>query len=131
MGRLYYEAYNPAVAENEAAAIEDIRISFEGSYGPLSLAGSRLAVASEPDHAGSQPVLVGAVLVVDRAPWPGTPDCPFIIEAFTSPAWRRRGLARALLTECLAQSPTRIALNVLPDNTAAVQLYQTLGFQPR
>ncbi|MEV8379113.1 GNAT family N-acetyltransferase [Kribbella sp. NPDC056861] len=123
LGRLYYEAYDPAVVDDEAAAIEDIRISFEGSYGPLSLASSRLAVA-----AGG--ALVGALLVVDRAPWPNTPDCPFVIELFTSPGWRRRGLAKALLTECLAQSPIRLALNVLPENAAAVSLYQALGFQP-
>lgn len=122
LGRLYYVAYDPAVAESEAAAIEDVRITFEGSYGPLNLAGSRLAVA-----AGE---LVGCALVVDRAPWPDTPDCPFIIEVFTSPSWRRRGLATALLTTCMALTPKRLALNVLPNNTAALRLYGALGFQP-
>lgn len=122
LGRLYYVAYEPAVAESEAAAIEDIRITFEGSYGPLDLAGSRLAVAGDE--------LIGAVLVVDRAPWPDTPDCPFIIELFTSPRWRRRGLATALLTTCIAHHPTRYALNVLPGNTPALNLYKHLGFQP-
>ncbi|WP_328322135.1 GNAT family N-acetyltransferase [Kribbella sp. NBC_00382] len=128
LGRLYYEAYNPPVVDNETAGIEDIRLTFEGTYGPLSLAGSRLAFAAGASD--EAPTLIGAVLVVDRAPWPGTPDCPFIIEAFTSPAWRRKGLATALLTECMTQSPVRYALNVLPDNTAAVKLYEVLGFQP-
>ncbi|MFI5708624.1 GNAT family N-acetyltransferase [Kribbella sp. NPDC051620] len=122
LGRLYYEAYNPPVVENEAAAIKDIHLTFEGTYGRLSLEGSRLAFTDVE--------MIGAVLVVDRAPWPGTPDCPFIIEAFTSPAWRRKGLASALLTECMAQSPGHFALNVLPDNTAALKLYEVLGFQP-
>jgi hypothetical protein len=84
LGRLYYEAYDPPVVENEAAAIDDIRITFEGAYGPLNLTGSRLAFVA--GSAGEASVLIGALLVVDRAPWPGTPDCPFIIEAFTSPA---------------------------------------------
>jgi ribosomal protein S18 acetylase RimI-like enzyme len=129
LGRLYYRAYDdPSVAEDESAGMEDIRITFEGSYGPLSLAGSRVAFIAGASH--ETPTLIGAVLVVDRAPWPGTPDCPFIIEAFTSPAWRRQGLASALLTACIAQSPTRYALNVLPANTAALRLYEVLGFQP-
>ncbi|WBQ02845.1 GNAT family N-acetyltransferase [Kribbella sp. CA-293567] len=72
----------------------------------------------------------GVVLVVDRAPWLDTPDCPFIIEVYTAPAWRRRGLARALVTECLAHGARRYALNVLPGNTAALELYGALGFQP-
>ncbi|MEV6412281.1 GNAT family N-acetyltransferase [Kribbella sp. NPDC051718] len=122
LGRLYYEAYNPPVVDNEAAGIEDIRLTFEGTYGPLNLATSRLAF-----NGGE---MIGAVLIVDRAPWPDTPDCPFIIEAFTAPTWRRKGLASALLTECMAQSPGRFALNVLPDNTAALKLYGVLGFQP-
>jgi ribosomal protein S18 acetylase RimI-like enzyme len=128
LGRLYYRAYDdPSVAEDESAGIEDIRITFEGSYGPLNLAGSRLAFATGAP--GEAPTLIGAVLVVDRAPWPGTPDCPFIIEAFTAPTWRRKHLATALLTKCLAQSPGRFALNVLPENTGAVRLYEVLGFQ--
>jgi N-alpha-acetyltransferase 10/11 len=128
LGRLYYEAYSPPVVDNEAAAIEDIRLTFEGTYGQLTRTGSRLAFAA--GLSGEAPMLIGAVLVVDRAPWPDTPDCPFVIEAFTAPTWRRKGLASALLTECMAQSPGRFALNVLPDNTAALKLYEALGFQP-
>ncbi len=121
LGRLYFESYPPGVAcDTEEEAIEDIKVTFEGEYGPLSLTNSFLAVA-----AGA---LVGAVLVVDRAPWPDTPDCPFIIELFTAPTWRRRGLAAALLTTCL-QHPTPFALKVSPDNTPAIELYKTLGFQ--
>ncbi|GAA0959465.1 hypothetical protein GCM10009554_73200 [Kribbella koreensis] len=122
LGRLYYEAYTPPVVDNEAAGIEDIRLTFEGEYGPLNPTISRLAFF------GTE--MIGAVLVVDRAPWPNTPDCPFIIEAFTAPTWRRKGLATALLTECMGRTPGRFALNVLPDNTAAVRLYEVLGFQP-
>ncbi len=122
LGRLYYESYPPGVAcDTEAAAIEDIRVTFEGEYGPLSLTKSFLAVADE--------TLVGAVLVVDRAPWPNTPDCPFIIELFTAPTVRRQGLAKTLLTTCL-QHPTAFALQVATDNAPAVELYESLSFQP-
>ncbi|MEU0089326.1 GNAT family N-acetyltransferase [Kribbella sp. NPDC006257] len=122
LGRLYYESYPPGVAcDSEVAAIEDIRVTFEGEYGPLSLTKSFLAVAGQS--------LFGAVLVVDRAPWPNTPDCPFIIELFTAPAVRRQGLAKTLLSTCL-QHPTDFALQVAPDNTPAVELYESLSFQP-
>jgi ribosomal protein S18 acetylase RimI-like enzyme len=121
LGRLYFESYDPGVAcATEEEAIEDIIATFDGTYGPLSLTNSFLAVAGD--------ALVGAVLVVDRAPWPDTPDCPFIIELFTAPTWRRQGLATALLTACL-QQPTAFALRVQADNTPALELYKGLGFQ--
>jgi ribosomal protein S18 acetylase RimI-like enzyme len=123
LGRLYFESYPPGVAcDTEPNAIEDIRATFDGAYGPLSLTNSYLAVASD--------ALVGAVLVVDRAPWPDTPDCPFIIELFTHPSWRRQALATTLLTTCL-QRPTSFALRVAEDNTPALNLYERLGFCPR
>jgi ribosomal protein S18 acetylase RimI-like enzyme len=75
-----------------------------------------------------QPTVADTV-VVDRAPWPNTPDCPFIIELFTAPAVRRQGLAKTLLTTCL-QHPTAFALQVATDNTPAVDFYESLSFQP-
>jgi len=100
LGRLYFESYQAGIAAStEAEAVEDIELSFEGAYGVLDLKLSQVA------WLGDQ--LVGAVLVVERAPWPDTPDCPFIIELFTSPAWRRRGIARSLLTTCLRMAGGR------------------------
>ena len=119
LGRLYFESYEPGIAAaTEVEAIEDIAATFDGAYGPLSANWSWLAVSGEQ--------LVGALLVVERAPWPDTPDCPFIIELFTAPINRRQGLARALL----ATATTQVALRVSDDNVAAQRLYESVGFQP-
>ncbi|MEU4197697.1 GNAT family N-acetyltransferase [Kribbella sp. NPDC026611] len=99
-------------------AVEDIRLTFESAYGVLDPALSRLA------WDGDQ--LVGASLVVERAPWPDTPDCPFIIELFTARTHRRQGLAHLLLTPCAS---TTVALRVDANNTPAITLYRSLGFQ--
>ncbi len=46
-----------------------------------------------------------------------------------SPAFRRRGIARALMTELIRTSPyKRLSLSVDPANTAA-KLYRSLGFE--
>jgi N-alpha-acetyltransferase 10/11 len=119
LGRLYFESYEPGIAAaTEVEAIEDIAATFDGAYGTLSANWSWLAVSGEQ--------LVGALLVVDRAPWPDTPDCPFIIELFTEPTHRRQGLARAVL----ATATTQVALRVSDDNVPALRLYESVGFQP-
>jgi N-alpha-acetyltransferase 10/11 len=80
------------------------------------------------------PNLAAAILTIHRAPWEGAPDCPFIIELFTSPTHRRRGLARAALTHAhnaaLASRAIAIALRVDADNIPAISLYRGLGFAP-
>lgn len=125
LGRLYYEAYDPGLAcETVEEAIADIRATFQGTYGVLWLAASSVI-----EHEGK---LVAAMLVVHRAPWEDTPDCPFIIELFTARSFRRQGLARALLSRCLllvgATERPHLALRVHAANKAALQLYASLGF---
>ena len=68
---------------------------------------------------------MGALLVVERAPWPDTPDCPFVIELFTARTHRRRGLAKLLLSTC---SAVTVALRVDPANLPAMHLYQSFDF---
>ncbi|MGZ0147002.1 N-acetyltransferase family protein [Kribbella sp. WER1] len=117
LGRLYFASYDPGVASATLAdALEDIELTFAGEYGVLTL--SQLA------WDGGQ--LVGALLVVERAPWPDTPDCPFVIELFTARSHRRRGIAKLLLSTC---SAVTVALRVDPDNAPAMELYRSLGFQ--
>lgn len=126
LGRLYFDAYEPGMAcATVEEAVADIRASFEGEYGPLWPAASPVL------HHQSN--LVAAVLTVRRAPWDDTPDCPFIIELFTAPAFRRRGLARELVNRCLAaaahEAEPAVALRVGADNAAARTLYESLGFR--
>ncbi|TCC51203.1 GNAT family N-acetyltransferase [Kribbella capetownensis] len=119
LGRLYFEAYPPGAASaSEQEAIEDIALTFEDAYGVLDSRLSRLALVGDR--------MVGAILVVQRAPWPDTPDCAFVIELFTAPTHRRLGIARLLLSGCSAET---VALRVDDDNTPALTLYRTLGFQ--
>lgn len=123
LGKLYFEAYDAGVAAaTEREALEDIELTFAGEYGVLAPSLSRLAWDGDR--------LVGALLVVERAPWPDTPDCPFVIELFTAPEHRRRGLARALLAGVLAVTDRReVALRVSADNGPALALYRDLGFR--
>ncbi|MFD7158769.1 GNAT family N-acetyltransferase [Kribbella sp. NPDC059898] len=117
LGRLYYESYDPGVASaNLEEALEDIALTFENGYGVLTR--SQLAFAGDQ--------LVGAFLVVERAPWPDAPDCPFVIELFTARSHRRRGIAKLLLSTC---SAVTVALRVDPGNAPAMQLYRSFGFQ--
>ncbi|GAA1583515.1 hypothetical protein GCM10009804_44960 [Kribbella hippodromi] len=120
LARLYCAAYDPGIASTtEQEALEDIQLTFDGGYGVLDPDVSRLAWAGDE--------LVGAILVVERAPWPDTPDCRFIIELFTARAYRRRGIARLLLSAC---ADTTVALRVDEHNAPAITLYQAAGFQP-
>ena len=47
---------------------------------------------------------------------------------FVHPAYRRRGVARALLASMLARLEGPIRLNVLRSNVAAIKLYEEFGF---
>ncbi len=127
LGRLYLAAYDPGVAcASLAEAVADIGAAFAGDYGALGPAASPLI-----HHRGAP---VAAMLTVRRAPWPDTPDCPFVIELFTDRAHRRRGLARALLAHCRAATHAAgepaLALRVAADNAPARALYASLGFRP-
>jgi ribosomal protein S18 acetylase RimI-like enzyme len=132
LGRLYFEAYDPGEACASLVEAEtDIRATYEGEYGELWPAASLVALVSA-DPVGADVVgadVVGAVQVVRRAPWPDTPDCPFVIELFTDRAHRRRGLARALVRGAMAVvGPGNLALRVRADNEPALALYRDLGF---
>lgn len=119
LARLYFEAYDPGIAAaTEQEALEDINLSFEGGYGVLTPDLSRLAWDADE--------LVGALLVVERAPWPDTPECAFIIELFTARSHRRRGIAKLLLASCATAT---VALRVEDDNAPALALYRAFGFQ--
>lgn len=125
LGRLYFDSYDPGVASaNVEDALADIFASFDGEYGPYLFEASPVV-----EESGS---IVGAVMVVERAPWPDTPDCPFVIDLFVDRAHRRHGLARSMLFESVRKLEEAgfeaVALRVLSDNTPARDLYRSLGF---
>jgi ribosomal protein S18 acetylase RimI-like enzyme len=61
-------------------------------------------------------------------------DTAHIAQLAVDPAYRRRGLARALVEEASRRAGAagcwRITLLVADDNTAARDLYKSLGFEP-
>lgn len=126
LARLYFDAYDPGIAsDNYEEALADVRASFEGHYGEYLHEASPIV-----EHEGE---IVAGIMVVRRAPWEDTPDCPFIIELFTDRAHRRRGLGRHLLVESLRalldQAETAAALRVSRDNHSALRLYRSEGFR--
>ena len=56
-----------------------------------------------------------------------------IMNIAVDPAWRRRGIAQILIEQLIRDlwewGSDRLMLEVRPSNTAAVQLYEKLGFQ--
>ncbi len=125
LGSLYFDAYDPGIAcDSLEEAIADIQASFDGEYGGFWFEASPV-VESDGE-------IVAAIMTVRRAPWDDTPDCPFIIELFTSRNHRRMGLARLLVDQCMAtvetDGETAITLRVAEDNTPARTLYESLGF---
>lgn len=64
--------------------------------------------------------------LVTRPTGPGETE---ILNLAVAPAWRRRGVARALLDGVLRKASGEIFLEVRESNTAARQLYRAVGFQ--
>jgi GNAT superfamily N-acetyltransferase len=126
LARTYLAAYPPNVgAVDLPVARLAMEQTFRGDYGELWPAVSPVAMTGDR--------IAAVVQVVVRAPWPGTPACPFAVEVFTHPAHRRIGLGRALLSwsmRVLAEHGHRqLALRVDADNFPARRLYEGLGFQ--
>ena len=124
LSELYLAIYPKEVVKDLAEAREELRMSFEGEYGPLDLNTSFLALEAEKTVAG--------VLTVSQAPWPDTPPGPFIIEVMVHPEHRRRGLARHLIRETARRlvraGENTAALRAMSENTGALRLYRRLGF---
>jgi ribosomal protein S18 acetylase RimI-like enzyme len=124
LAQLYLATYPEEIIKDLNEAREELRVTFEGEYGPLDLSASPVAIVGEEPAA--------SVLTVTGAPWPDTPPGPFIIEVMVHPNHRRKGLAAYLLKETArrlaAAGKETAALRVLSDNTGALRLYRSLGF---
>jgi N-alpha-acetyltransferase 10/11 len=126
LAELYLASYPPtAEVATLPQARTEMAAAFAGDFGPLWLDLYLVACDSEQR-------LVSTIQVVRRAPWDDTPPGPFVIELFTSPDHRRRGLGRHLLIEALRgateSAETVIGLRVESENIAAASLYRELGF---
>ena len=75
-----------------------------------------------------------AVCVLHEGTWVTAPVC-YLEDLYVRPAFRRRGLARALLSRlaqvCLERGYTRLSWAVLNWNTDAITLYDAVGGVPQ
>jgi len=128
LGLLGWRAYGAEVLEVDGPddVAQEMADAFTGSCGPLAPDASPVAL----DAATGLPV--AAVLTVSAAPWPDVAGMPFLIDVMTDPEWRRRGLARYLVTTAVAAlagtGAGRVGLRV-DSGSVAVWLYTQLGFQ--
>jgi ribosomal protein S18 acetylase RimI-like enzyme len=125
LAELYMRAYGPPQAGTLDGAVAEMRSAFGGEWGAL------WPDASLAARVGG--AVAGAVQTVRRPSWPGAPDCPWLIDVFTDPRHRRAGLARALMVQACrviaAAGERYVGLTADDQNTAALTLYQSLGFK--
>jgi GNAT superfamily N-acetyltransferase len=108
-------------------AFTEMSSAFDGTWGVL------WPEASPAAWKGQE--LVAVVQTVHRPSrdsMPDAPDCPWLIDVFTDPRYRRTGLARGLIAVACevmqAAGEDRVGLTVDDDNIPAVTLYKSLGF---
>lgn len=125
LAELYYHVYSPDIIQSRDEARHEIQHTFEGAYGQLLPDLSPVTLWND--------TLVGSVLTVAQAPWADTPQGLFVIEVMTHADHRRQGVARASLVwtakHAFLSGHNTIGLRVESENTAAVALYQSLGFR--
>lgn len=76
--------------------------------------------------------LVVATLTLDLCPWPNQPHRAELAKMMTAPAWRGRGLARALLAAAEAEARRRQRWLLVLDTAAeggAGPLYEKAGYR--
>lgn len=119
----------PAAAALQVAAFPDEPWSAEQLALILAMPGS-LALVAAGDAAGvaAEDGGLRALLILRRAA-----DEAEVLTLAVAPAWRRRGLARALLRRGLArlaaEGARTVFLEVGEDNAAALALYRRLGWR--
>ncbi|WP_433174711.1 N-acetyltransferase family protein [Actinoallomurus sp. CA-150999] len=123
LGTLMWDAYRGTPDERDVgdgvpSATEEVRLTFEGEYGPF------LPEASLVAEEGGR--LVAAALVTV---WRGVPLLAFV---FTASSHTGRGLARRLIEAVMGalvgQGYDRLSLAVTGQNTRARALYESMGF---
>jgi ribosomal protein S18 acetylase RimI-like enzyme len=128
LARLYERAYRDTFDRNLFLLDPDSTRDAEGQVGGVvdGRWGEFLPWASPVVEEGE--TLVAATLVV------GAPYGALLAHVMVDPDRRRRGLGRAVVTAAIrnlrARQVSAIVLNVTNDNTAAVGLYERMGFVP-
>jgi N-alpha-acetyltransferase 10/11 len=123
---LYLRAYGSQI-QTFSDAVTEMSSAFDGTWGVL------WPEASPAAWKGQELVaVVHAVHRPSRDSMPDAPDCPWLIDVFTDPRYRRTGLARGLMAVACevmqAAGEHRVGLTVDDDNIPAVALYKSLGF---
>ncbi|MEV3901150.1 GNAT family N-acetyltransferase [Mycobacterium sp. NPDC050551] len=128
--------------EAELAAMIHELAEFERAAAGCTVTESQLATALF----GDRPVVFGHIVEVDGAPaaaalwfynfstWDGVAGI-YLEDLFVRPQFRRRGLARALLStlarECVEHGYSRLSWAVLDWNADAIATYDALGGKPQ
>jgi GNAT superfamily N-acetyltransferase len=121
LAALMYHAYQGTVdyeGEDEAAALEEVRRTFAGQYGPFLWSASR--------------VLEYEAMIASAALLTLYEGKPFVAFSMTRPEFKRRGLARACLqsavNQLLLEGHQELRLAATLANNAAMSLYEKIGF---
>lgn len=97
-----------------------------------ALFGPQPTVHGHVAEVGGQ-IAASALWFLSYSTWEGKPGI-YLEDLFVRPAFRRRGLARALLRElareCVAAGYTRLTWAVLDWNVDAIALYEAIGGKP-
>lgn len=126
LAMLQLVAYDqPETAQSLLDTSDQMRMAFDGAFG----------TPRDDSFVGAwcEGELVGAVLVVLDSPWDDAPRGPFVTELMVDPAFRRQGVATALIGEVGARAAQwgydSLALRLdLRQSNGAIDLYQSLGF---
>jgi len=132
--------------QDDRAALQVIRTAFHGSWGYMEMPFEE-NLARFTHHQRTDPLfdpslwflaVAGDEVIAtafSRMSIADAPDMGWIFSVGVLPAWRRRGLAGALLQHCFGQlwqrGRRKVGLGVDADNaTNAVHLYQAAGMRP-
>ena len=123
LAELMLDAYRGTI-DDEGETLEDavaeVDRTFAGAYGEF-LGGCSRVVEREGELASAC-----LVTLFQGRPW--------LSVSMTRPRWKRKGLARELLNECVNALAERgyeeIGLMVTKGNSAAEALYRSFGFEP-
>ena len=75
--------------------------------------------------------LLVAVGGLNCDPFAGRPDVGRIRRVYVRPAWRNRGIGRALVTSLIEQARTHFrCVRLRAENAEAARLYERIGFAP-